>query len=30
MELFLDTANSIIDKDKIDFYRYQANCLFNR
>ena len=23
-ELFLDTANSIIDKDKIDFYRYQA------
>ena len=21
---FLDTANSIIDKDKIDFYRYQA------
>jgi superfamily II DNA or RNA helicase len=23
-ELFLDTANSIIDKDKIDFFRYQA------
>lgn len=23
-ELFLDTANSIIDKNKVDFYRYQA------
>lgn len=23
-ELFLDTANSIIDKDKVDFFRYQA------